>query len=67
MSDADARWERIRNLLLWLAIPLIVGLLLASAIVPQPIIGVIRLEDAIYTYSAQNTIKQIHFSHFLGF
>ena len=62
MSDADARWERIRNILLWLAIPLIVGLLLASAIVPQPIIGVIRLEDAIYTYSAQNTIKQIQYA-----
>ncbi|MBI2331488.1 MAG: S49 family peptidase [Chloroflexi bacterium] len=62
MSDADVRWERIRNILLWLAIPLIVGLLLASTIVPQPIIGVIRLEDAIYTYSAKNTIKQIQYA-----
>jgi protease-4 len=61
MSDADVRWERTRNLLLWLAIPLILGLLAASA-VPQPIIGVIRLEDAIYTYSAQNTIKQIQYA-----
>lgn len=62
MSDADARWERIRNLLLWLAIPLIAGLVLASALIPQPVIGVIRLEDAIYTYSAQNTIKQIQYA-----
>ena len=61
MSDADVRWERTRNLLLWLAIPLILGLLAASA-VPQPIIGVIRLEDSIYTYSAQNTIKQIQYA-----
>ncbi|MBK7448018.1 MAG: S49 family peptidase [Anaerolineales bacterium] len=61
MSDADARWERIRNMLLWLVTPLIAGLLLASA-VPQPVVGVIRLEDAIYTYSAQNTIKQIHYA-----
>lgn len=62
MSNADLRWERVRNLLLWLAIPLIAGLLLASAIVPQPVIGVIRLEDAIYTYSAQNTIKQFKYA-----
>lgn len=62
MSNADLSWERVRNLLLWLAIPLIAGLLLASAIVPQPVIGVIRLEDAIYTYSAQNTIKQFQYA-----
>lgn len=61
MSEADQRWERIRNTLLWLAIPLIIGVLAASA-VPQPVIGVIRLEDAIYTYSAQNTIKQIQYA-----
>ncbi|MBV6394319.1 MAG: hypothetical protein KPEEDBHJ_03573 [Anaerolineales bacterium] len=61
MSEADQRWERIRNILLWLAVPLILGLLAASA-VPKPIIGVIRLEDAIYTYSAQNTIKQIQYA-----
>lgn len=62
MRDADVRWERIRNLLLWLVIPLIAGSLLASGLVPQPVIGVIRLEDAIYTYSAQNTIKQIQYA-----
>lgn len=61
MSDADTRWERTRTILLWLAVPLIVGLLAASAL-PQPVIGVIRLEDAIYTYSAQNTIKQIQYA-----
>jgi protease-4 len=61
MSDADVRWEKIRNMLLWLAIPLILGLLAAS-MVPQPVVGVIRLEDAIYTYSAQNMIKQINYA-----
>lgn len=61
MSDSDVRWERTRNLLLWLVIPLILGLLAASA-VPQPVVGVIRLEDAIYSYSAQNTIKQIQYA-----
>lgn len=61
MSEADTRWEKIRNIFLWLALPLIIGLLVASA-VPQPVIGVIRLEDAIYAYSAQNTIKQIQYA-----
>ncbi|GAB1471181.1 hypothetical protein MASR2M66_20590 [Chloroflexota bacterium] len=61
MGDTDARWERTRSLLLWLALPLIIGLLGAS-LLPQPVIGVIRLEDAIYTYTAQNTIKQIQYA-----
>ncbi|NWF63426.1 MAG: S49 family peptidase [Chloroflexi bacterium] len=61
MREADDRWEQTRTPLLWLVIPLIVGFLLAAAI-PQPIIGVIRLEDAIYSYSAQNTIKQLQYA-----
>lgn len=61
MSDADVRWERVRNVLLWVAIPLILGLLIASA-VPQPVVGVIRLEDAIYAYTAQNMIKEIDYA-----
>lgn len=61
MGDTEARWDMTRTLLLWLALPLIIGLLGAS-LVPQPVIGVIRLEDAIYTYSAQNTIKQIQYA-----
>lgn len=62
MSDSDTGWKQARNLLLWLVIPLIAGLFLSSAIIPQPVIGVIRLEDAIYTYSAQNTIKQFKYA-----
>lgn len=61
MSEADTRWENIRNIFLWLVLPLILGVLVASS-VPQPVIGVIRLEDAIYAYSAQNTIKQIQYA-----
>jgi protease-4 len=61
MSEADTRWERTRNFLLWLALPLIVGALAAS-LIPKPVVGVIRLEDAIYSYSAQNTIKQIRYA-----
>ena len=62
MSDTDNRWESFRTGLLWVAIPLIVGLVLATSLMPQPIVGVIRLEDAIYGYSAQNMIKQIQYA-----
>ncbi len=61
MSDTDERWDKTRTLLLWLALPLIIGLF-GAALVPQPVIGIIRLEDAIYTYSARNTIKQIQYA-----
>lgn len=61
MTEADKRWEGIRNGLVWIIIPLVLGILL-STLVPKPIIGVIRLEDAIYSYSAQNMIKQIQYA-----
>lgn len=61
MSDADQRWERIRTGLVWIVLPLIFGILLSS-IVPKPVVGVIRLEEAIAGYSAQNMIKQIQYA-----
>lgn len=61
MSDADTRWNRIRTVLLWLALPLLIGTLAAS-LIPKPVIGVIRLEDAIYSYSAKYTILQIQYA-----
>jgi len=61
MSEVDNSWERTRNGLLWVAIPLILGILI-STLIPKPIIGVIRLEDAIYSYTAQNMIKQIQYA-----
>ena len=62
MSDTNWNWDRVRNGFLWIAIPLIVGFIIASSVVPKPIVGVIRLEDAIYGYSAQNMIKQIQYA-----
>ena len=54
MNQNDLKWERVRTWLLWLALPLVIGILIASAI-PQPVIGVIRLDDAIYSiYSARH-------------
>lgn len=62
MSDTNWNWDRVRNGFLWIAIPLIFGLIIASSVVPKPVVGVIRLEDAIYGYSAQNMIKQIQYA-----
>ncbi|MBE0680538.1 MAG: S49 family peptidase [Anaerolineales bacterium] len=61
MSAADQKWEKIRFSLIWIVLPLIVGLLIASA-VPQPVIGVIRLNDAIYSYTAREMIAQIQYA-----
>lgn len=61
MSAADQKWEKIRFSLIWIILPLIVGLLIASA-VPQPVIGVIRLNDAIYSYTARDMIAQIQYA-----
>ena len=47
---------------LWWAIPaLIVGILL-SLLIPKPVIGVIRLNDAIYAGTAQDLIAQITYA-----
>lgn len=60
-TKSDMKWTQIRNGLLWLALPLVLGLLVA-ALIPQPIIGVISLNDAIYSYSAQTIISQIDYA-----
>lgn len=61
MNQIDLKWENVRNWLLWLALPLVVGGLLAL-LVPQPVIGIIRLEDAIYSYTARDMVKQIEYA-----
>ena len=61
MNQNDLKWERVRTWLLWLALPLVIGILIASAI-PQPVIGVIRLDDAIYPNTARDMIAQINYA-----
>ena len=61
MDQNDLKWERVRTWLLWLALPLVIGILIASAI-PQPVIGVIRLDDAIYATTARDMITQINYA-----
>ncbi len=61
MNQADVKWEHIRTWFLWLVLPLAIGILAASAI-PQPVIGIIRLDDAIYAYTARDMITQINYA-----
>lgn len=61
MNQSELKWERIRTWLIWLALPLVTGMIVASTI-PQPVIGVIRLEDAIYLQTARSMITQINYA-----
>jgi ClpP class serine protease len=61
MNQSDLKWERVRRWSLWFALPLVVGILIASAI-PQPVIGLIRLDDAIYPVTAREMIKEINYA-----
>ncbi|MBI5824255.1 MAG: S49 family peptidase [Chloroflexi bacterium] len=61
MNISELKWESIRTSLVWIALPLIVGILIAASI-PQPVIGVIHLNDAIYSFTAKEMIAQIHYA-----
>lgn len=61
MDLTSLKWERICNWLLWLVLPLLIGILIA-AFIPQPVIGLIRLEDAIYSPSAYDIITQMDYA-----
>lgn len=54
-------WEQVRPWLLWIALPLVIGIL-ASMTLPRPVIGIIRLNDAIYAYTAQALNAQIEYA-----
>ena len=54
-------WKEPRFIALYLLLPLILGILL-STVIPRPIIGIIRLDDAIYSYTANALIKQIEYA-----
>jgi protease-4 len=51
-STSAYRW------LLWLLIPLVIGILL-SLLIPRPAVGVIYLDDAIYGYTSRDLTTQI--------
>lgn len=60
-TKPETQWVQARSVLLWLVLPLVLGLLVA-ALIPQPVIGVISLTDAIYGYTAQSVIQQINYA-----
>ncbi len=62
MKILDLKWEQVQRGLLWIALPLLLGVLAASALIPRPVIGVIHLEDAIYPTTAAELIAQIDYA-----
>jgi protease-4 len=61
IGKLEITWELVRPVLLWIALPLVLGLLIAAAI-PRPVIGVIHLDVAIDSYSAGDLIAQIDYA-----
>lgn len=61
MKMPELKWEHVQRGLLWIALPLLLGILVASAI-PKPVIGIIHLDDAIYAYTANDLIAQIDYA-----
>lgn len=51
----------LRHRLAWILLPLFVGLGLA-ALVPRPVVGLIYLQDAIYSFTSREMIAQIHYA-----
>jgi len=61
MKIPELKWEHAQRGLLWIVLPLLLGVLVASAI-PKPIIGIIHLDDAVYSYTANDLIAQIDYA-----
>jgi protease-4 len=60
-SKLELTWESLRGYLVWLALPLIAGILFA-ALIPQPVVGLISLNASIDAYSAKDLITQIDYA-----
>lgn len=64
-SDAESNSQSYASLrtigfsILWLGLPLLAGLLLASALAPQPAVGIIRLNSDIWSGSVSFVLDQI--------
>jgi protease-4 len=50
MKFPELKWEHVQRGLLWIVLPLLLGVFAASNI-PQPVVGIIHLDDAIYSYT----------------
>ena len=51
----------VKSVLLWVLLPLLAGLALATR-VPRPVIGLIYLNDSIYAYTARDMIAQLDYA-----
>jgi protease-4 len=60
-SKPEMTWESVRGYLLWLALPLLAGILIA-ALIPQPVMGLIYLSTSIDSYSAKDLNTQIDYA-----
>ena len=60
-SKLELTGESLRGHLLWLALPLIAGILIA-ALIPQPVVGLINLNTSIDASSAKDLIAQIDYA-----
>jgi protease-4 len=61
IGNWEIDWKPIRTILLWIVLPLVIGLLISAAI-PRPVIGEIYLNTAIDADSARNLIAQIDYA-----
>jgi protease-4 len=61
IGKLELTWESFRFFLGWIALPILFGMTLA-AFIPRPVIGVIHLEDAIYSYTASGMIAQMNYA-----
>lgn len=57
----NIRWEQVRTILIWIALPLLVGIGISAAI-PRPVIGEIYLDTEIDSESARYLISQIDYA-----
>ncbi len=59
--EPDLSTRAPRFWLVWILVPLLVGIGLA-ALVPRPVVGLIYLQDAIYSFTSRDMIAQIHYA-----
>lgn len=62
MKFPEWKWEHVQRGLLWGALPLLLGILVAVSFIPKPVVGIIRLDDAIYSSTASDLLAQIKYA-----
>jgi protease-4 len=61
VGNWEFHWEQVRTILIWILLPLLVGLAISAAI-PRPVIGEIYLDTEIDSLSARYLIAQIDYA-----